>query len=122
MSLLSDYNILQYIEEGSIKITGNVCIQYCAVDLEIEGTHTLNTGDKLVVRTKNIIKLPDFLVANVVGRTRYARKGLNVTPQLIHPGFEGHITLKLENTSSNAIKIYDGTLIASISFKNINSL
>lgn len=48
--------------------------------------------------TKELFKMPDFVVGFVVGKSTIAREGLQIEAAgLIDPGFEGNITLELKN-------------------------
>lgn len=48
--------------------------------------------------TKELFKMPDFVVGFVVGKSTIAREGLQIEAAgLVDPGFEGNITLELKN-------------------------
>lgn len=61
-------------------------------------------------------KMPDDVVAICLGKSTYARCGLivNVTP--LEPGWEGHVTLELSNTTNRHVVIYPGEGIAQFMF------
>ncbi|MFQ5863655.1 MAG: dCTP deaminase [bacterium] len=67
-------------------------------------------------RTVEYFKIPRKVMTICVGKSTYARCGIitNVTP--LEPGWEGHITLEVSNTTPLPAKIYAGEGIAQILF------
>jgi dCTP deaminase len=62
------------------------------------------------------IKVPRNVLCVCVGKSTYARCGIitNVTP--LEPGWEGHITLEISNTTTLPAKIYAGEGLMQILF------
>jgi len=62
------------------------------------------------------INLPADLIAIALGKSTYARAGIdcNVTPA--EPGFEGHLTLELSNNTPQDCKIYANEGICQLVF------
>ncbi|MGL5075832.1 MAG: dCTP deaminase [Waterburya sp.] len=62
------------------------------------------------------IKMPPDTIANVLGKSTYARAGLivNVTP--LEPCWEGHITLEFFNAGRLPLRLYPNEGIAQIQF------
>lgn len=60
----------------------------------------------VLARTVEYFKIPRDILAICVGKSTYARCGLivNVTP--IEPGWEGHVTLEISNTTPLPAKVY----------------
>jgi len=67
-------------------------------------------------RTVEYFKIPRQVLTICVGKSTYARCGIitNVTP--LEPGWEGHVTLEVSNTTPLPAKIYSGEGIAQILF------
>lgn len=67
-------------------------------------------------RTIEYFKIPRKTMTICVGKSTYARCGIitNVTP--LEPGWEGHVTLEISNTTPLPAKIYSGEGIAQILF------
>ena len=67
-------------------------------------------------RTVEYFKMPRNVMTLCVGKSTYARCGIitNVTP--LEPGWQGHITLEISNTTPLPAKIYAGEGIAQILF------
>jgi len=71
-----------------------------------DGSYLVPPNDMVLARTVERFKMPDDVMAICVGKSTYARCGLvvNVTP--LEPGWEGHVTLELSNTTSQPIVVY----------------
>ena len=82
------------------------------------------TGDVCIVppnsfalgRTVEYMRIPRKVMTICVGKSTYARCGIitNVTP--LEPGWEGHVTLEISNTSPIPARIYANEGIAQILF------
>lgn len=68
----------------------------------------LKPGEFVLGRTLEYIRLPDFYVARVEGKSSLARIGLTIhqTGGWIDSGFEGTITLEISNVNVRSIKLY----------------
>lgn len=66
------------------------------------------------------VSIPNDVLVIVLGKSTYARLSLvcNVTP--IEPGFLGHITLELSNTSDLPLRVYANEGIAQFIFMRID--
>jgi len=69
-----------------------------------------------LARTIEYFKMPKDTLAICLGKSTYARCGIivNVTP--FEPGFEGHITIEISNTTPLPAKIYANEGIAQVLF------
>jgi dCTP deaminase len=67
-------------------------------------------------RTLEYFRIPRQVMTICVGKSTYARCGIitNVTP--LEPGWEGHVTLEISNTTPLPARIYAGEGIAQILF------
>ncbi len=69
----------------------------------------------LLGETLEFVRLPDDLMAYVVGRSSWGRDGLVVATAVgIHPGFTGAITLELRNLGELPMSLYPGDPIAQL--------
>jgi dCTP deaminase len=70
----------------------------------------------VLARTVEYFKIPDDVFVICLGKSTYARNGLivNVTP--LEPGWEGHVTLELSNTTNLPSVVYVGEGIAQFVF------
>lgn len=64
------------------------------------------------------VKLPDFMVARIEGKSTLARWGLmvHVTAGFVDPGFEGNLTLELYNVGPFEILLTPAMAISQLSF------
>jgi dCTP deaminase len=62
------------------------------------------------------MKIPRNVMCVCVGKSTYARCGIitNVTP--LEPGWEGHVTLEISNTTTLPAKIYAGEGLVQVLF------
>lgn len=69
-----------------------------------------------LARTVEYFKIPNNVLAICLGKSTYARCGIivNVTP--FEPGFQGHITIEISNTTPLPAKIYSNEGIAQVLF------
>ncbi len=70
----------------------------------------------VLTRTVEHFKIPDDTLVICLGKSTYARCGLivNVTP--LEPGWEGHVTLEISNTTPLPAKVYANEGIAQFLF------
>jgi dCTP deaminase len=63
-------------------------------------------GSFVLAKTLEKFKIPENVVSVCVGKSTYARCGIivNVTP--LEPGWEGHVTLELSNTTRLSARVY----------------
>lgn len=69
-----------------------------------------------LARSYEYIKMPKDCIATVTGKSTYARCGLSLDHTVLQPGWEGHITLELTNSTSIPIKVYVMEGIAQLIF------
>lgn len=150
MSILSDSYIQKLIEEGQIVIKPLTedDIQPASVEVHIDGWGSvfdgkrtidpknpptpeeyskiefptiLSPGRMLIVSTIEWVEIPNFLVAEVWGKSSLARLGLQVhcTAGYIDPGFKGNITLELTVHNSVGILISPGMKIGQLNFSDV---
>lgn len=77
----------------------------------------MEPGDFILASTQEYIKVPENCAAFVVGRSSIGRIGIQVqNAGFIDPGFEGEITLELQNQSNRYIRLCSGTRICQVVF------
>ena len=91
-------------------------------------TVVLSFGQPLIIhphqfvlaRTLEMVRLPANLLAYVIGRSSWGRRGLIVaTAVVVHPGFAGTVTLELRNLGEMPIALYPMDRIAQLTFHEI---
>lgn len=92
---------------------------FIRLTLENDETFELASGTILVGYTREVLCLPNDLVAHVNGKSRHARHGLktHMTAPRFDPGFIGHAALEISTESSTEnVNIYPGMIIAAFEF------
>lgn len=69
-----------------------------------------------LTRSVEYLRVPDDVLVLALGKSSYARTGIvaNVTP--LEPGWEGHVTLELSNTTPLPAKVYGNEGIVQLLF------
>ena len=88
------------------------------VEIDDETPFILHPGEFVLGSTLERIKLPDDLVARLEGKSSLGRLGLLIhsTAGFIDPGWDGHVTLELQNSANLPITIYHAMKIGQLSF------
>jgi len=83
----------------------------------------IHPGEFILGSTLEKIKVPDNLVARVEGRSSYGRLGIIVhaTAGYVDPGFEGDITLEIQNLGNAPVKLYPEERVCQIVFETMTS-
>lgn len=76
----------------------------------------IDPGECVLGVTFERVSIPDTVLALCVGKSTYARLGLVVNTTPLEPGWEGHVTLELSNTSRVPVRVYPGEGIAQLLF------
>jgi dCTP deaminase len=80
----------------------------------------LHPGEFAIARTLEYLTLPNYMSAQVNGRSSWGRLGLVIeTAPLVQPNFGGVITLELSNLGSVPIVLYVGVRIAQVAFFDV---
>ena len=85
--------------------------------VEYEGEEVVIPPNSFALtRSLEYIRMPDNVIAIALGKSTYARCGIvvNVTP--LEPGWEGHVTLEISNTTPLPAKVYAGEGIVQLLF------
>lgn len=75
--------------------------------VEFDGPECIIPPNSFVLtRSIEYLRIPDDIMVVALGKSSYARCGIvaNVTP--LEPGWEGHVTLELSNTTPLPAKVY----------------
>ncbi len=83
----------------------------------------VHPGEFVLGSTLETLKVPDNLVARIEGRSSYARLGLipHAAAGFVDPGFEGQITLEIQNLGNVPITIYPEDRICQVVFETMTS-
>jgi dCTP deaminase len=86
-------------------------------------SYTLKPSEFILGVTLERVKIPNFLVARLEGRSSLGRLGLSVhsTAGYIDPGFDGTLTLEILNSNTIPIVLYPQAPIAQLSLIQLTS-
>lgn len=78
----------------------------------------IHPGDLVLALTLEYLKLPPDLFGTLEGRSTWARLGLQVhaTAGMVDPGFEGYLTLELQNTGRVPLVLFPGLRVGQMAF------
>lgn len=85
-----------------VEFVGDVCV--------------IPAGSFVLGRTVEYIKMPDNVVGLCVGKSTYARCGVDLNTTPLEPGWRGHVTLEISNGAPAPVKIYANEGIAQVIF------
>jgi dCTP deaminase len=82
----------------------------------------IHPGEFCLGRTLEWVRIPNDIVARIEGKSSLGRLGLIVhaTAGFCDPGFEGTLTLELNNLTRVPIKLYPNLPIAQLSFMTLD--
>jgi dCTP deaminase len=136
MAILSDADILAFIDDKSLRIEGynERNLTPNGYDVTIDEVLIPSTGFRckdgtaqippnlwFVVATKEYFALPPTLVGEIWIRTTWARKGILASFGRIDAGFNGNLTFSAFNASSGAVDIPIGERFAQVVFSELRS-
>jgi dCTP deaminase len=92
------------------------------VVVESDEPFVIHPGEFCLGRTEEWIELPDDVVARIEGKSSLGRLGLIVhaTAGFCDPGWQGTLTLELNNLTRVPIKLWPGLPIAQLSFMTLD--
>ena len=70
----------------------------------------------VLARSVEYLRIPPNVLGLVIGKSTYARAGLLVNATACEPGWEGHLTIELVNTTNRPLAVYPGEGICQIVF------
>ncbi|MBR6459218.1 MAG: dCTP deaminase [Actinomycetaceae bacterium] len=93
------------------------------VEVEPDGEFVLHPGEFVLGSLYEVVTLGADVAARLEGKSSLGRLGLltHSTAGFIDPGFSGHVTLELSNTSTLPIKLYPGMKIGQLCFFELSS-
>lgn len=80
---------------------------------------TLYRGDFVLLSTLEHFHMPDDLVATVMDKSTWARRGLSLLNTIIEPGWHGVLTLEAVLHAKGPVRIMMGDPIAQIVFQRL---
>lgn len=83
----------------------------------------IHPNEFALATTQEYVKVPDYLVARVEGRSSMGRLGvtMHVTAGYVDPGFEGRITLEISNIGAMPVALYPGQRVCQLVFETMTT-
>jgi dCTP deaminase len=108
-------------EDGKVVVNPNTSGKnYETIEKDISNGIEIPPDEFFLGTTKEYIKLPDNLAADVKGRSSFGRIGIDIhRAGWVDPGFEGQITLELHNASPNYHYLEEGMRVGQFVFKTL---
>ena len=124
--IIPDYEIRKLAKEQEL-ITpySEDHLQPCSYDLtlgEVE-KELLVPGSFVLACTREFVKIPDFLLGRLDGKSTLGRRGIliHATAGFIDPGFKGQIVLEIKNIGKEYVNLRLPNSIAQISFEELKN-
>lgn len=89
-------------------------------DVRIKQGFDLSPGQFVLASTVEHFVMPNDVLATVMDKSTWARRGLSLFNTVIEPGWEGWLTLELVNQSKDQISIAPGSPIAQVIFQRLD--
>lgn len=88
------------------------------VEIDDERPFVLHPGEFALAVTLERVRLPDYIVGRLEGKSSLGRLGLLIhsTAGYVDPGWDGALTLELSNVANLPITLYYGMKVSQISF------
>jgi dCTP deaminase len=93
------------------------------VVIEDERPFFIHPGEFVLASTREVLTLPDDILAQVEGKSSLGRIGLliHATAGFVDPGWTGKLTLELSNVAKMPIALYYGMKIGQLSFMRMST-
>jgi len=113
---------LHQIQPASLDLRLDDCLPVHGVSARFEGARlTLPPKSCVVVVTRESIAMPPDMMAYVGGTTNLLKSGIGLLSGLmVDPGYEGRLTLGLQNLLDCDVVINRGDIVASLSFHRLS--
>ncbi|MCK9519063.1 MAG: dCTP deaminase [Dehalococcoidia bacterium] len=88
------------------------------VEIEGDTPFVLHPGEFALAVTYERVRLPNYIVGRLEGKSSLGRLGLLVhsTAGYVDPGWDGALTLELSNVANLPIALYEGMKVSQLSF------
>lgn len=85
--------------------------------VDVKADHCIVAPNSFALaRSKEYFKIPKNVLGLCIGKSTYARCGIVVNMTPLEPGWEGHLTIEISNTTPLPAKIYANEGIAQLIF------
>jgi len=93
------------------------------IEIEPGNAFVVQPGEFVLGVTLEKIKIPDYMVARVEGRSSLGRLGIIIhsTAGFVDAGFEGTITLEITNINRMPVALYPGMRVCQLAFEQMTT-
>lgn len=119
--MLSDEEILQYLERGDIRIIPFEisCLNPAGYDLRSSRELVIEPRQHELTATLETVELGLKVTASLHIRSSLAREGVVGSFAVVDPGFRGQLTLNLHNVGGREVTIREGEPMVQIVFHRL---
>lgn len=122
--LIKEKDLIENVPDESIgAISCDLCIEYIIHNSEKEKkceSFDLLPGETIIVATKEIINMPEDMIAHIIPKNSRLRMGISIDAPVYQPGHHTKIFISVTNTSANIIELRSGEQIAAIAFSKLS--
>jgi len=121
LSILSDGDIINYIEEGLLKIEPFALdsVSPSGYDLRSAISVDIRPKSAVLIHTVETVELSPCICGQIFIRSSFAREGVFGSFAFVDPGFKGQLTLSISNFGDGTIRINAGEKVAQIVFMKL---
>lgn len=114
--------IQNYDENNVQPISYDIHIDEIICENKNVTSFSLASRDVVMVRCKEVIRVPNDLIVRIENKNSLIRLGLTVTSPIYNPGHETPVYIRVENISNNIIKIEQNMTIAQMIFEQLSQV
>ena len=124
MTVLSDTEILEHLDNGEVKLEPfeRSCLNSAGYDLRCCKTVVLKPKHYELVATLETVELGLNVTAYLHIRSSLAREGVIGSFAVVDPGFRGQLTLNLHNVSEKEVTLREVERIVQIVFHKLGNV
>jgi dCTP deaminase len=117
----ANINVLDELADAQTNPFVDLPRLYNNLYVPLGGGVTIHPHQLVLAHTLEYIRLPQDLMAYVVGRSSFGRLGLIVATAIgVHPNFYGPLTLEIRNLGEAPLRLYPGQTIAQLFFHTLD--
>ncbi len=107
MTILSDQEIAERLQDGSIVLTpfDSACLGGAGYDLRAGMNVAIPPGEYRLVATLERVELGDDIAGTLHIRSSLARAGIIASLAVVDPGFRGQLTISLFNVGAEPFRM-----------------
>lgn len=73
-------------------------------------------NDMVLGQSLEYFKIPEDCIGILHTKSTYIRAGITITPGVLEPGWQGHITIAISNSTKRPVKLFSGEGIGQVVF------